>query len=288
MYNLIVRTQGWEGGQGTVDLGRTLEYTTEQVRAIYKPNDKPNLDALSKFPTIFASETSYKNDQDPARVGTITRAVVSGHSILVDYVLDPDIAPIPNAVLTKLAGELQIDMRSSIHEFSRNHWSTKDADLFRVLFKHSVGVRAKPKVFTLSDVPQDMSLVAAMMPFDAKFAPVLKALTKAATDAGMTLKRADDIWINDHIIQDVVTLLCQAKAVICDVTGRNANVFYEMGIAHMLPREVIMITQDSGDVPFDIAHIRHIKYLGNGEGLKKLTADVQSRLETLKALSRSD
>lgn len=284
MYNLIVRTQGWEGGHGTVDLGRTLEYTTEQVRAIYEPNDKPNLEALSKLPTIFASETTYENDQDLARVGTITRAVVSGRSILVDYVLDPDIAPIPNSVLTKLAGELQIDIRSSIDEFSRNHWSTKDVDLFRVLFKHGVGVRAKPKVFTLSDVPQDSSLVAVMMPFDAKFAPVLKALAKAAADAGLTLKRADDMWINDHIIQDVVTLLCQAKVVICDLTGRNANVFYEMGIAHMLPREVIMITQDSGDVPFDIAHIRHVKYLGNREGLKKLTADVQARLETLKAL----
>lgn len=284
MYNLIVRTQGWEGGHGTVDLGRTLEYTTEQVRAIYEPNDRPNLEALSKLPTIFASETSSENDQEPARVGTITRAVVSGRSILVDYVLDPDIAPIPNAVLAKLAGELQIDVRSSIDEFSRNHWSTKDVDLFRVLYRHSVGVRPRTKVFTLSDVPQDSSLIAVMMPFDSKFAPVLKALSKAAVEAGMALKRADDIWINDHIIQDVVTLLCQAKVVICDLTGRNANVFYEMGIAHMLPREVIMITQDSGDVPFDISHIRHIKYLGNREGLKKLTADVRARLDTLKAL----
>ena len=46
-----------------------------------------------------------------------------------------------------------------------------------------------------------------------------------------------------------------------------------------------MITQNSKDVPFDVAHIRHIRYLDNREGLKKLAADVQARLETLKAMT---
>jgi len=84
------------------------------------------------------------------------------------------------------------------------------------------------------------------------------------------------------VIQDVVTLLCRARVVICDLTGRNPNVFYEMGIAHVLAREVIMITQNPGDVPFDVAHIRHVRYLRNKEGLKQLSADIQGRLQTLR------
>jgi len=85
------------------------------------------------------------------------------------------------------------------------------------------------------------------------------------------------------VIQDVVSLLCKASLVICDLTSRNANVFYEMGIAHVLAREVIMITQNAQDVPFDVAHIRHVRYLRNNEGLQQLASDVQRRLETLRA-----
>lgn len=283
MYSLIVTSREWDGRQGTADSSRILEYTSQHLRDQFKPNGILDIQALKELPAIFASETNWEGTQPPARVGTITKATQSAGQVQLEYVFDPDVAPIPNSVLATLALELHIDLKSSIHEFSRNHWSVKDVDLFRVLLKRTVGARQRPKVFTLPDVVPDPKLVAAMMPFGAAFSPVQQALVDAATNAGMMLKRADDIWINDHIIQDVVTLLCQASVVVCDLTNRNANVFYEMGIAHVLPRDVIMITQSADDVPFDVGHIRHIRYLNNGEGLRKLTADVQARLETLRS-----
>ena len=283
MYSLIVTSREWDGSQGTPDSSRVLEYTSQHLRDRFKPNGILDLQALKELPAIFATETNWEGTQPPARVGTITRATQAGGQVQIEYVFDPDIAPITNSVLTALGSELHIDVKSSIHEFSRNHWSVKDVDLFRVLLKRGIGARQRPKVFTLPDVLPNPKLVAGMMPFDAAFAPVHQALVDAATGVGMTLTRANDIWIDDHIIQDVVTLLSQASIVICDLTGRNANVFYEMGIAHVLPREVIMITQNAHDVPFDVAHIRHIRYLNNGEGLSKLTADVRARLETLRS-----
>ncbi len=284
MYSLIVMPGSWESGTGVADKSRTLEYTEKHVRDVYEPGGAADVRALMGLPTIFASETAWDNSQPAARVGTITRVTTQGSAYQLEFVFDSDIAPIPNSVLTSLASELHIDMKASLHEFTRNHWSVKDVDLFKVLLKKNVGTWPKPKVFKLNAAPPDPNLVAVMMPFNAGMAPVADALSKAAGAAGMTLKRADDIWIHDHIIQDVVTLLCQAKVVICDLTDRNANVFYEMGIAHCLPREVIMITQHSKDVPFDVQHIRYITYLNNGEGLVKLTAEVAARLETLKAL----
>jgi hypothetical protein len=284
VYSLIVMPGSWESGTGVADKSRTLEYTEKHVREVYEPGGAADVRALMGLPTIFASETSWDNSQPAARVGTITRVTSQGSAYQLEFVFDPDIAPIPNSVLTSLASELHIDMKAPLHEFTRNHWSVKDVDLFKVLLKKNVGTWPKPKVFKLNAAPPDPNLVAVMMPFNPGMAPVADALSRAAGVAGMTLKRADDIWIHDHIIQDVVTLLCQAKVVICDLTDRNANVFYEMGIAHGLPREVIMITQHSKDVPFDVQHIRYITYLNNGEGLAKLTAEVAARLETLKAL----
>ena len=69
--------------------------------------------------------------------------------------------------------------------------------------------------------------------------------------------------------------------VICDCTGRNPNVFYEIGIAHTLGREVILITQVDADIPFDLRHLRYVRYLNNGEGLQTLRERLQPRLAEL-------
>jgi hypothetical protein len=69
--------------------------------------------------------------------------------------------------------------------------------------------------------------------------------------------------------------------VICDCTGRNANVFYEAGIAHTLGKDVILITQNRSDIPFDLSHLRYIFYLDNNEGREKLSKDLSLRINTL-------
>jgi hypothetical protein len=51
-------------------------------------------------------------------------------------------------------------------------------------------------------------------------------------------------------------MMLRSRVVICDCTGRNPNVFYEIGIAHTLGREVILITQNPEDIPFDLRHLR--------------------------------
>jgi nucleoside 2-deoxyribosyltransferase len=94
--------------------------------------------------------------------------------------------------------------------------------------------------------------------------------------------RADNRWDHPAIIQDVVALIDQAAIVICDCSGKNANVFYEMGIAHALGKEVIIITQNPTDIPFDIAHLRHIRYLGNDQGIEQLEADLTVRIRALR------
>ena len=86
---------------------------------------------------------------------------------------------------------------------------------------------------------------------------------------------------NPAIIQDIVNLIDRAKVVVCDCTGRNPNVFYEIGIAHTLGREVVLLTQSEQDVPFDLRHLRYIRYLNNGEGLRELRTRLASRLSNL-------
>jgi hypothetical protein len=79
----------------------------------------------------------------------------------------------------------------------------------------------------------------------------------------------------------VVALIDRSRIVVCDCSGRNPNVFYEAGIAHTLGREVILITQNDQDIPFDLRHLRYIRYLNNAEGRAALTQQLQARMQTL-------
>jgi len=123
-----------------------------------------------------------------------------------------------------------------------------------------------------------------MMPFDASFAPVYRAIEAAAAEANLKCNRADNIWEHHTVIQDVVSLIDRSRIVVCDLSGRNPNVFYEAGIAHTLGREVILITRQPEDVPFDLRHIRYIHYLNNDQGLAALQHQLAGRMKALLSL----
>ena len=275
MFHFIVKGAGWTPDRDAIDVGRVLEYTEDHLKDVYKPEGNLDLEEVTNIPALFVSETGGLGDEI-GRVGTITRVRVSGRSYQIDYIIDPDIPGIPNAKLEEMAADLDVQL----FEFQRTHWAIKDVDLFKVLLKRGAGQRPRPKVFTLPDQVDD-DLVSIMMPFDAAYSGVYQAMQAAAHEVGMRCQRADDIWEADTVIQDVVNLIGRAKIVVCDMTGRNPNVFYETGVAHTLGRDVILIAQNAGDVPFDVGHIRHLRYLNNGEGRTRLQEELVRRLRTL-------
>jgi nucleoside 2-deoxyribosyltransferase len=89
--------------------------------------------------------------------------------------------------------------------------------------------------------------------------------------------RADEFWNEDAIIQDIVNLISESEVVVCDVTGRNPDVFYEAGIAHAIGKRVILITKNDIDVPFDLKHIRYVRYLPNEQGLQTMQGALRER-----------
>ena len=277
MFNLIVSGGGWSESRDTFMLGRTFEYTSDDLVSRFKPNGVLDFEAIRNLPTLFMEE-SWGSEPRYARVGRIIEVSESGGTISLEYFYDPDIAPISNEILESIATEL--DMAD--FEFSRTHWAIKNQDLFRVLLRHVNRKRKQPKVFSLNDPEQIESvLVSAMMPFSLQFDQVYTALQQVSEQYGLRCRRADDIWENPAVMQDVVSLIDKSRIVICDCTGRNPNVFYEAGIAHTLGREVILITQSEADIPFDLRHLRYVAYLNNGEGLQDLKSKLEQRISAL-------
>ena len=279
MFNVIMRHFEWEEGFSTMGLGRMFEDTEATLRERFKDGELPDLKKLTKLPCLFIPEGT--GDQI-CRVGSISRARISSGEVSFDYTLDPDIPAFRNAQL--FAKKNLLDMGTDKHNWywSRNHWAVKDVDLYRVLLGITPPKRQRPTAFEIPDNEEiDRKLISVMMPFKAEFRGVYDAIKAAAADLKLTCNRADDIWDHTTIIQDVVSLIDRARVVICDCTDRNANVFYEAGIAHTLGRDVIFITQNAADIPFDLSHIRYVTYHNNKEGLAALSATVESRLSTL-------
>jgi hypothetical protein len=192
---------------------------------------------------------------------------------------DAEVPPLQNSMI--YANRLELDMPHDF-EFSRNHWAVKDVNLYRFLLRNVRPRRQRPTVFQIAEHENiEATLASAMMPFDAAFNTVYDSIRQAADNVGLRCRRADDIWENAAIIQDVVALIDRSRVVVCDCTGRNPNVFYEVGIAHTLGREVILITQSEHDIPFDLRHLRYVKYLNNTEGRAALGTALEGRMQTI-------
>lgn len=278
MYNLLVKSNGWNESRDEIDSSRIFEYTENYLRDRFITNDTIEIVSLIKIPCLFMQEIWRDKIQQNARVGTIVNAVKSTKVIKIEYVFDNSILSLTNEKIMAEAGEFGI----ADAEFSRTHWAVKDINLYKILLKYLKPRRQLPKVFNISEAERiEPSLISVMMPFDMAFNKVNEKLKEVTSALSLHCRRADDIWENAAIIQDVVSLIDHSRIVICDCTGRNPNVFYEIGIAHTLGREVILLTQSEDDIPFDLRHLRYIKYQNNIEGLLLLGEVISSRLRTI-------
>jgi hypothetical protein len=129
-----------------------------------------------------------------------------------------------------------------------------------------------------------------LMPFDPKFDDIYKlGIKAAATDADVIAERVDEQTFSENILDRIYRQISVADFIIADMTGRNANVFYEVGYAHAKSKLCTLLTQDTSDIPFDLKHHRHIVY---GNSIQTLKAKLASELmwligESEKAKSES-
>lgn len=105
--------------------------------------------------------------------------------------------------------------------------------------------------------------------FDSYYAQVYK---QAIECCDLEPRRADDLFRSSSIVSDIWDLTKKAKVILADLTEKNPNVFYELGLAHAITKPAILIAQSMDDVPFDLRGLRIIIYNKNehnwGEHLK--------------------
>ena len=283
-YNLIVyaitdhsvfrRSSGWD----YLHSDRMLESTDGTLKSKFTDN----LTGLSDLPTLVVAERHPENHGQPAFVSRIDQIEKQGMNIRFHF----------EHLFGRFTSEEVFNSglfdifisRSGIDDTRRTHWAVKNGNLMEGILQllNQQPIERCPKAFNVGPWPlSHLGHVAVMMPFDAAFNPVYEAVKKAFQGLRLNPQRVDEIYGSTPIIDDVFRTIEQSRLVVSDLTGRNPNVLYETGLAHARNRDVIMIVQNEGDVPFDLRHIRYISYLPNSQGLEKLTVELTETIRVI-------
>ena len=126
----------------------------------------------------------------------------------------------------------------------------------------------------ISPVKVDDNLIFVLTPFEKREAATYAAIVEAFENWNMNVMRGDEEHVTSNILRHIVTLIAKAKVVIANVSSRNPNVMYELGIAHGLGKTVIMVAKSLNNVPFDLSHQRILLYKNRTDLVSKLRDSV--------------
>lgn len=101
------------------------------------------------------------------------------------------------------------------------------------------------------------------------------------TQCALRCERGDDVFGSNVIMDDIRRSIERARIVVADLTGRNPNVFYEVGIAHTMNKDVLLLSQAMNDVPFDLRHRRVLVYDNTPKGCKKLERNIVDNVNAI-------
>lgn len=147
------------------------------------------------------------------------------------------------------------------------HLLEKHGDKFRIIDISDESKISKEPSEIIKKLGKDINITATdsvfvMQPFAPPLGDYYEKIYKPAIEkAGLNPVRADaDIFGTGKIIDQVWAGINSAKVLVAELTSRNPNVFYELGLAHALSKPVVLVASKEEDVPFDLQHIRVIYY----------------------------
>ena len=154
-------------------------------------------------------------------------------------------------------------------------------------------LNVNPIFGTPSDQSQFKADIFMIMPFRPQYDAVYQnVIVPTVADLNLTIKRGDEFSsLAGSIIQEVWAAIYACRLVIVETSQINANVYYELGMAHTLGKPALLITQET-DIerwPFDIRHRRFIVYENTIPGGQKLEAALRKNIVwTLNSLEEAE
>ncbi len=132
----------------------------------------------------------------------------------------------------------------------------------------------------IQEVTPDRKYVFVLIPFDEDFDNIFWfGIRGAVEDADLYCQRADEIHFTGNVLDKINEEIRRADVIVAEMTGRNPNVFYEVGIAHTVGKPTVLLVQNAEDIPFDLRPHNHLVY--DPKKIKELKARLCEMLNTI-------
>ena len=93
------------------------------------------------------------------------------------------------------------------------------------------------------------------------FLRVYEDIIKPAVDnTEFKVTRADEVKETNFIHLDILKKLIDAPIAVCDLSSRNPNVLFELGIRQAFDKPVVLIQEQGTPKIFDIGPLRYLEY----------------------------
>lgn len=126
----------------------------------------------------------------------------------------------------------------------------------------------------------DDKFVFVVMPFADEFRNIYELGIKKAIEAGgNTCGRVDEEIFLGGIMDKIRENIAKARFIVADISVYNPNVYYELGLAEGMQKDIIMLTSNVDTLPFDLKHKRVIPY--NPNNINQLKIDLENNLREL-------
>lgn len=119
---------------------------------------------------------------------------------------------------------------------------------------------------------------------------IFKGIIKPAVEeSGLGYECERSVAERENIVKGILEALNKANVVIADLTDKNPNVFYELGVRHTLTNRTILIAQSEQHIPFDLRPYPTTFYSKSLTNIEEFKNDIRKKLEDIeKNPERSD
>lgn len=123
-----------------------------------------------------------------------------------------------------------------------------------------------------------------LMPFGKEFDNIYYGIKESCKQTDTYCERVDEQDFEGGIMDRIYNQISKADLIIAEMTGKNPNVFYEVGYAHALNKPTILLTKTSTDIPFDLQGYPHIIH---DEKIPNLIEKLSKKIEWFKINSNT-
>lgn len=128
------------------------------------------------------------------------------------------------------------------------------------------------------DFEVDTRQVFVLTPFNPEFQSTFYIIKNVCENLRLRCIRGDEDFIPNEIFPTILKQIVQSRLIIANITGRNPNVMYELGVAHAIGKPTIIISKNFTEIPFDLNNKRIIIYETEKDLVNKLENSIKDML----------